>query len=574
MAWLKEFEEIWCLDFEFRPYDGFKTEIICMVARELRSGKLVRLFGDELLRGVPPFSITKKQLFVAYYASAEMDCFFELQWKIPSKLLDLYVEFRNLTSGKHVPSGHGLLGALEYFGLNGIAAVEKEAMRDLALRGGPYSEDEKQALLDYCKADVDALEKLLGVMTENIDVPRALLRSRFMISAAEIERNGIPLDAELLDLLAEKWPFIQTKLVQQLDKFGIYEGSSFRLKNFEVFLNDRRIAWPISGLGRPVLTDETFKIMSSIHPEIASIYELRKTLASLKSHGLKVGKDGKSRTLISAFRSLTGRNQPSNAKYIFGLPSWLRHLIKPQPGQALAYIDYMQQEFGIAAALSGDKAMQAAYNSGDPYLNFAVQSGAAPPGATKDTHPEIRKRFKECALGVQYGMGENALAQKLGIHEFSARELINSHKATYSKFWDWRELIIMHARLSGFLQTVYGWKIHVTPETKTLTLGNFPMQANGAEILRLACCFGSENGIKICGPVHDAVLIEASEEDIEKKTVSMQHHMEMAAAKVLNGFKLRTEARIIKFPDRFTDGRGTEMWNTVMKILGLNRNIV
>ena len=80
----------------------------------------------------------------------------------------------------------------------------------------------------------------------------------------------------------------------------------------------------------------------------------------------------------SAFRSRTGRNQPSNSKFIFGPSVWLRGLIKPPPGHGVAYVDWRQQEFGIAAALSGDAAMQAAYLSGDPYLAFAKQAGAVP----------------------------------------------------------------------------------------------------------------------------------------------------------------------------------------------------
>src|SRR6202008_4761107 len=96
--------------------------------------------------------------------------------------------------------------------------------------------------------------------------------------------------------------------------------------------------------------------------------------------------DGRNATLLSAFRSRTGRNQPSNTKFIFGPSVWLRGLIKPPPGHAVAYVDWRQQEFGIAAALSGDVAMQAAYRSADPYLAFAKQAGAVPADATKTTH--------------------------------------------------------------------------------------------------------------------------------------------------------------------------------------------
>ncbi len=62
--------------------------------------------------------------------------------------------------------GASLIGALTWFGLDSIDASEKEAMRQLALRGGDYSEEEKSQLLDYCQSDVEALEKLIRKMIE------------------------------------------------------------------------------------------------------------------------------------------------------------------------------------------------------------------------------------------------------------------------------------------------------------------------------------------------------------------------------------------------------------------------
>ena len=70
--------------------------------------------------------------------------------------------------------------------------------------------------------------------------------------------------------------------------------------------------------------------------------------------------------MLSPFRAKTGRNQPSNSQFIFGPSTWLRGLIKPEPGRAVAYVDWSQQEFGIAASLSGDAAMMDAYRIGRP----------------------------------------------------------------------------------------------------------------------------------------------------------------------------------------------------------------
>ena len=52
------------------------------------------------------------------------------------------------------------------------------------LRGGPWTPDERRALLDYCQSDVDALERLLARMDGGIDTPRALLRGQYMAAAA------------------------------------------------------------------------------------------------------------------------------------------------------------------------------------------------------------------------------------------------------------------------------------------------------------------------------------------------------------------------------------------------------
>jgi DNA polymerase-1 len=80
----------------------------------------------------------------------------------------------------------------------------------------------------------------------------------------------------------------------------------------------------------------------------------------------------------------------------------------------IAYVGWSQQEFGIAAALSGDQMMMEAYRSGDPYLSFAKQANAAPSDATKASHSAVREQFKACVLAVQYGMGADALAQRIG----------------------------------------------------------------------------------------------------------------------------------------------------------------
>ena len=95
----------------------------------------------------PPYATGPDVLFVAYYASAELGCYRVLDWPMPERILDLFTEFRARTNGLDTPAGNSLLGALAYFGLDGMGAAEKDDMRALILRGAPWTEDERTAIL-------------------------------------------------------------------------------------------------------------------------------------------------------------------------------------------------------------------------------------------------------------------------------------------------------------------------------------------------------------------------------------------------------------------------------------------
>ena len=143
-------------EFEFGGYLGNRPRPVCMVAKDLRTGQSWRLWRGEF-GPMPPFPIGRDALFVAYYASAELGCFKALDWPMPPNVLDLFIEFRNRTNGLTTPAGSGLIGALTYFGLDNVGAVEKEDMRALVLAGSPWSSNERAAILDYCAGDVAAV---------------------------------------------------------------------------------------------------------------------------------------------------------------------------------------------------------------------------------------------------------------------------------------------------------------------------------------------------------------------------------------------------------------------------------
>ena len=132
--------------------------------------------------------------------------------------------------------------------------------------------------------------------------------------------------------------------------YGVYDGQSFRAERFAQYLGGAGIAWPRLPSGALDLSDDIFREMARGHPDIAPLRELRHALGKLRLNDLRVGNDGRNRCMLSAFRARTGRNQPSNTRFIFGPSTWLRGLIKPPPGTGLAYVDWASQEIGIAAA--------------------------------------------------------------------------------------------------------------------------------------------------------------------------------------------------------------------------------
>lgn len=164
-------------------------------------------------------------------------------------------------------------------------------------------------------------------------------------------------------------------------------------------------------------------------------------------------------------------------------------------------------------------------------------------------------------------MGAEALAQRIGQPEARARQLLGLHRSTYPKFWRWSDAAVDEAELNGRLWTVFGWEIRPAHPSNPRSLRNFPMQANGAEMLRLACIYLTEAGVRVCAPVHDALLIEAPLSTLNTTVAYAQDLMAKASADILDGFTLHTDAKIVRFPDRFMDERGEVMWSRVMNLI-------
>jgi hypothetical protein len=323
------FREIVVTDFEFGVRTGERPRPLCQVAHELVSGRRFRIWRGQF--GVaPPYASGPDVLFVAYYASAELGCYRALGWKMPPRILDLFVEFRARNNGLPTPAGASLLGALSCFGLDGMAAVEKHELQEAIGNDTWQGRFTPQEILDYCETDVIALERLLPVMWPAIDLPRALLRGRYMAAVAAMEYTGVPIDTDMLACLRANWTAIQDRLIAAIDRdYGVYDGRTFKRDRFEHLLAREGIPWPRLESGQLDLSDDAFRERAKAYPRISPLRELRSSLSELRLNDLAVGHDGRNRCLLSPFRARSSRNQPSNSKFIFGPSVWLRALIKP-----------------------------------------------------------------------------------------------------------------------------------------------------------------------------------------------------------------------------------------------------
>jgi DNA polymerase I len=578
------YAEIWCVDFEYNEH-----EIVCLAAQEYRSGRRILRWNDELGE-TPPYNIGDDALFVCYAANAELGAHLRLGWPLPRHVLDLNAEFRVVANGRRRMDPEGkekvrwrLIDALKHYRLDAIGALEKESMRKRVLQGGPWSANDRSGILKYCFSDVASLVKLLPrVSADAAKLPyqqpgvylrHAEFRGRFMCANASIECRGIPVDMEIYPLLSEHWDGIIHRVIQEEDKYGVYdENDEFKEQVFSELVDQWGISWPRLKSGRVELKKTTFSDVAKLDSRIKDIHELRKTRAMLRSTKLKVGNDGRARTMLWAFGAKTGRTQPSASEYIFSPAKWMRSLAKPGPGRALAYLDWSAEEFGIAAWLSKDENMLKSYAAGDPHTALARQAGAITDATPTDHRKKIRSSYKAVNFGSMYGMGTRTLAFRIGQSIWAARALHNAHRMIFRRYAAWSDAVINEAARTGHIHTPFGWWFHIGGTVPRRTLKNWPMQATGGDLLRVACVLGEKYGVKIIATVHDAVLIEAAIEDIERDVALMKEIMKRASRIVLGGFEVRVgdaegTVDIVRWPDRFVDEDGQEMWGRVMRLL-------
>ena len=302
-------------------------------------------------------------LFVCFVANAELGCHLALGWPLPAHVLDLSPEFRGYTNGRLTPEGKGLLGALAYFDIPSISSKQKDGLRRRIMKGWPFTAEEREEILAYCASDVDVLPRLLDKLAPSIDLDVALYRGEFVAASAVMEFHGVPIDMSIFPRLADKraWRYVRDAMVPAIDAaYGVYIKDKagdwhFSMERFQQYLDREGIVWPLTDKGKLSTKRKTFENMTKGHPQLEALRQLRHARDKMRQIRLAVGADGRNRTVLWPFQSKSSRSQPKASRWIFSPAVWLRSLIKPEPGMAVAYVDWSSMEFMVAASLSGSE---------------------------------------------------------------------------------------------------------------------------------------------------------------------------------------------------------------------------
>jgi DNA polymerase I len=341
------------IDTEFRQTPFGHVHPVCLVAKDVVSGHEYRTWTDDSdTSELPTLPDGPNVLYVSYSAPAEWSCWLAWGWELPCNILDLHavhrLENNGLTEfqrGEERPLRCSLLSLMQEKDLGHLAMSEahKEAMRNLILQGGPYTHEQKTAILDYCSADVKALELLLPAILPRSDLNAALMLGDFTRVLAWVEWNGIPVDTSLCYRLQRCWTKILEMFVRKCEDTHHYNVFRFE-ENGRPVLDEALYAeliiregledqWPRSSTGKFSKSiskkrkdQPNLRTMATKYERLKALSEVVELLQNYKQFDPSIGPDGRWRSPNIPWLQKTGRVSPVGAN-LFRMHSWFRYLI-------------------------------------------------------------------------------------------------------------------------------------------------------------------------------------------------------------------------------------------------------
>ncbi len=431
----------------------------------------------------------------------------------------------------------------------------KNKMRDLIISDPMFfSKDEKEAIIRYCAEDVvtlpdmfEAIEaeyKRLGIGSNNLSLLPSEMRERgkYSVYTAIMEAKGYPINVDKTKNFSNSISSILYEMQYQINSYFpeivpfrwnkadskfTWDQKSTRAWIDKLPFKDR---WKRTETGQYSLSLEAFSEFfnfSHDYPtdnfgaQMVRFLKLKQNIygfsiskdSKRKNFWDSVGPDGRVRPYTNPYGAQSSRSQPASTGFMFLKPAWMRALVEPSEGMAMAGIDYASQEYFVSALLSEDKKMIEAYLSGDVYLAFGKSIKLIPPEGTKDTHKALRDLCKSSILGISYNMTKYGLSIKLTndtgeeVSEDRAQEIIDQFYEAYPMLKYYQESNQFDYSSNGYLKLPCGWYIFGDNENHR-SVGNFPVQGFGASVMRKAVDLCFQRGVHVSFTLHDALYIE------------------------------------------------------------------
>lgn len=454
----------------------------------------------------------------------------------------------------HKPS-YGLAAACFKLLDQTIDTERKTKVRDLIIHGSPDEIDAARAEIEaYNESDIEHLTALhswfhnhyleKGIPGETW-LKAALKRGDYAKRTARMVELGYPVDREKLKKFTGNVGAILRSAAEETVEVGQEEDvtpfRSVKKKGVEsLTMNTKAVMTWIERQGKPYwrktkgnrtsISKDAFRDWyDSESPGFGGAFcrylKTKQSLNGFLPGGQRgtfsdyLGSDGRVRPYFGIYGAQSSRSQPAATGFIPLKAHWMRNFLDAGPGRALAGVDYASQEFLIAAILSQDEAMMAAYASGDVYTAFARDAELMPRDGTKASHPKIREACKAMVLGVSYDMTAKGMAPRIAAAsgepctEERAQDLIDKFFEVYSDYGDWKREVIKEYE-EGYLELPDGWMMWGDNDNLR-SVGNFPVQGHGAVIMREAVGRAQDIGLEIVLTLHDALYLEYPSFEVE-----------------------------------------------------------
>ena len=287
------------------------------------------------------------------------------------------------------------------------------------------------------------------------------------------------------------------------------------------------------------------------HPIVDEVldYRMLTKLKSTYAEGLLkvIEPDGRIHTSFQMTVTATGRlssTEPNlqNIPVRKELGAQIRRMFVASPGHVLVDADYSQIELRLLAHISDDKAMQAAFLSGEDIHRVTASQVFDTP--LEEVTPLQRSRAKAVNFGIVYGISAFSLAQDIGVWPNEAKAYIDAYLSKYHGVRDYMKHIVEQARADGYVSTLYGRRREL-PELKSSNFNmrsfgervalNMPIQGTAADIIKLAMVRVHRRlreeklQAKLILQVHDELIVECPEDEAERVCELLRYEMEHTA---------------------------------------------